>query len=163
MKRMSNLTSSRHKQQSPVKAETHQSQQSYGQDHQDMTRENSIADSLLHVVDIGDVNVQFPESFLWKRRFMRIDDQGYLIFSPPATEGSVKSVSRKYHLGDFKRPTLPDYEREEMACSVILDLKDGRCIQCACESKQFQQQVLQSECCLQCLFATHIDQSGSAC
>ncbi|OCT44932.1 hypothetical protein CLCR_05377 [Cladophialophora carrionii] len=143
MKRMSNLTSSRNKNHSPAKAESHQSQPS--QDYQELTRENSIADSLLHVVDIGDVNVQFPESFLWKRRFMRIDDQGYLIFSQPATESNMKSASRKYHLGDFKRPTLPDYEREEMAWSVILDLKDGRCIQCACESKQFQQQVLQSE------------------
>ncbi|EXJ55702.1 hypothetical protein A1O7_08631 [Cladophialophora yegresii CBS 114405] len=141
MKRMSNFTTSRNRNQSPAKGQSHQSQPS--QDYQDLPRENSIADSLLHVVDIGDVNVQFPESFLWKRRFMRIDDQGYLIFSQPATESNMKSVSRKYHLGDFKRPTLPDYEREEMAWSVILDLKDGRCIQCACESKQFQQQVLQ--------------------
>src|SRR6202000_3492253 len=94
-------------------------------ENQDLTRENSIAESLLHVVDIGDVNVQFPESFLWKRRFMRIDDQGFLIFSPPTTDGTTKSVSRKYHLGDFKRPSLPDLEREEMAWSIILDLKDG--------------------------------------
>ncbi len=76
---------------------------------------------------------------------MRIDDQGNLIFSPPATDGSIRTVSRKYHLGDFKRPALPDLEREEMAWSVILDLKDGRSIQCACENKNSQRQVLQSE------------------
>ncbi len=140
MKRMSNLTNSRNKNQSPVKEESHQAQ-----DHREFIRENSIAESLLHVVDIGDVNVQFPESFLWKRRFMRIDDQGFLIFSPPATEGNSKGANRKYHLGDFNRPNLPDYEREEMAWSIILDMNDGRCIQCACENRRSQQQVLQSE------------------
>ncbi|KAJ9602917.1 hypothetical protein H2200_012697 [Cladophialophora chaetospira] len=143
IKRMSNLTSSRSKNQSSVKEEPQEDPVNTAQDTRDFTREDPIAESLLHVVDIGDVNVQFPESFLWKRRFMRIDDQGYLIFSPPATEGNVRSTSRKYHLGDFKRPSLPDYEREEMAWSVLLDLKDGRCIQCACESRHSQQQVLQ--------------------
>ena len=145
MKRMSNLTNSRNKNQTPMKDEPTQCQMSVDQDHRGQARENPVAESLLHVVDIGDVNVQFPESLLWKRRFMRIDDQGYLIFSPPATDGHVKTASRKYHLGAFKRPSLPDREREEMAWSIILDMKDGICIQCACESKQSQQQVLQSE------------------
>jgi hypothetical protein len=143
MKRMSNLASSRNKSQSASKE--HQSHTSTIQEQSEFLRENSISESLLHVVDIGDVNVQFPDSLLWKRRFMRIDDQGYLIFSPPMTDANMKSVARQYHLSDFKRPSLPDLEREEMAWSVLLDLKDGRCVQCACESKHSQQQVLQSE------------------
>lgn len=147
MKRMSNLTSSRRGGQHVSKDEPHPTTIQEQSEH---TRENSIAESLLQVVDIGDVNVQFPESLLWKRRFMRIDDQGYLIFSPPMTDANMRSVSRKYHLSEFKRPSLPDLEREEMACSVLLDLKDGRCIQCACENKQAQQQVLQSKS-LKCL------------
>ncbi|KIY03764.1 uncharacterized protein Z520_00455 [Fonsecaea multimorphosa CBS 102226] len=143
MKRMSNLANARNRNQPATKDEVNQSQVNITQEQHDLTRENSIAESLMHVVDIGDVNVQFPESFLWKRRFIRIDDQGFLIFSQPMTDANSKSVSRKYHLSDFKRPSLPDLEREEMAWSVLLDLKDGRCVQCACESKQAQQQVLQ--------------------
>ena len=142
---MSNLTNSRNKIQPSTREEPTQRQTANTQENDDLTREDSISESLMHVVDIGDVNVQFPESFLWKRRFMRVDDQGFLIFSPPATDGNVRSVSRKYHLSDFKRPNLPDLEREEMAWSIILDLKDGRSIQCACQHKQSQQQVLQSE------------------
>ncbi|KIW98028.1 uncharacterized protein Z519_01612 [Cladophialophora bantiana CBS 173.52] len=144
MKRMSNLANARNKNQPTTKDEAHQSPANMTQEQPDLTRENSVAESLMHVVDIGDVNVQFPESFLWKRRFMRIDDQGFLIFSPPMTDANMKSVSRKYHLSDFKRPCLPDLEREEMAWSILLDLKDGTCVQCACESKQAQQQVLQT-------------------
>lgn len=32
-------------------------------------------------VDVGDVNVQFPDTLLWKRRHMKIDDQGLLVLS----------------------------------------------------------------------------------
>jgi hypothetical protein len=145
MKRMSNLANARNKSQTAAKDEPVQAPANHVSEQHNFDRQDSIAESLLHVVDIGDVNVQFPESFLWKRRFMRIDDQGFLMFSPPASEGPTKAANRKYHLGDFKRPSLPDLEREEMAWSIILDLKDGRCIQCACESKQSQQQVLQSK------------------
>jgi hypothetical protein len=142
MKRVSNLTSSRSKGQMGSKDQSHPSTI---QEQSEPLRDNSVSESLMHVIDIGDVNVQFPESLLWKRRFMRIDDQGYLIFSPPMTDANMKSVSRKYHLSDFNRPSLPDLEREEIAWSIVLDLKDGRCVQCACESKSTQQQVLQSE------------------
>ncbi|EXJ84476.1 hypothetical protein A1O3_05144 [Capronia epimyces CBS 606.96] len=137
MKRMSNLTSPRksHSSKEPAHPSTIQEQS-------ELTRHNSTSESLMHVVDIGDVNVQFPESLLWKRRFVRVDDQGYLIFSPPITDANMKSVSRKYHLSEFDRPSLPDLEREEIAWSVLLDLKDGRCIQCACEGRYAQEQVL---------------------
>ncbi|KAK4946728.1 hypothetical protein LTR10_014230 [Elasticomyces elasticus] len=140
MKRVSNFTSSRNKTQPTSKA---QSPSKQFQEQPDPIREDSFSESLLHVVDIGDVNVQFPDSLLWKRRFIRIDDQGYIIFSPPVTDANMRSVSRKYHLSDFKQPTLPDVERQEIAWSIVLDSLDGRRVQCACESRSAQQQVLQ--------------------
>lgn len=103
----------------------------------------SESESLPHVVDVGDVNVQFPDTLLWKRRYLRIDDQGYVIFSPPQMEkNSQRQITRKFHLTDFKKPTLPDIERQEMAWSIRMELDDGSCVQCACENKQAQAQVL---------------------
>jgi hypothetical protein len=111
-----------------------------------LAEQSSLTDSLSHVVDIGDVNVQFPDTLLWKRRFMRIDDQGYLVLTPPTKETMERNrgVSRKFHLSDFKKPTLPDPEREELPWSIILDFEDGTCLQCACESRYAQTQVLRS-------------------
>jgi hypothetical protein len=99
-----------------------------------------------HVVDIGDVNVQFPDTLLWKRRFMRIDDQGYLVLTPPTKETMERNrgISRRFHLSEFKKPTLPDPEREELPWSILLDFEDGTCLQCACESRYAQNQVLRS-------------------
>lgn len=105
---------------------------------------SSIADSHTHVVDIGDVNIQFPDTLLWKRRFMRIDDQGYLILTPPTMETNKRGISRRFHLSDFKQPTLPPIEREELPWSIVLDFDDGSCLQCACESRYAQGQVLRS-------------------
>ncbi|KAL9106576.1 MAG: hypothetical protein Q9227_008422 [Pyrenula ochraceoflavens] len=97
-----------------------------------------------HVVDIGDVNVQFPDSLLWKHRFMRIDDQGYLILTPSTMESNTRSVSRRFHLSEFKRPTIPDLERQELPHSILLDFHDGSYLQCACESRYAQMQALTS-------------------
>ena len=105
---------------------------------------SSIADSHAHVVDIGDVNIQFPDTLLWKRRFMRIDDQGYLILTPPTMETNKRGISRRFHLSDFKQPTLPPIEREELPWSIVLDFDDGGCLQCACDSRYAQGQVLRS-------------------
>ncbi|KPI38371.1 uncharacterized protein AB675_12120 [Cyphellophora attinorum] len=148
MKRVSNLTGRKSQKNLAAKSEVdlHREQHPETIDERmegDDRTVTSNNESLLHVVDIGDVNVQFPDTLLWKRRFMRIDDQGYLIFSPPANDPSIRNVSRKYHLADIRTPTLPDLEREQMAWSVFLDMRDGTCIQCACESRAMQQQVLQ--------------------
>lgn len=98
-----------------------------------------------HVVDIGEVNVQFADTLLWKRRFLRVDDQGYLIFAPPTNDFSTRGRSPKIHLEELYKPALPDREREEMAWSILLDLKNGGTVQCACESRSAQQLVLKSE------------------
>ena len=110
------------------------------------TTTNDADPDLPHVVDVGDVNVQFPDTLLWKRRYVRIDDQGYVIFTPPAMGQKglqSRGVSRKFHLTDFKtKPSLPDIERQEMAWSVRMELADGSCVQCACESREVQGRVL---------------------
>ncbi|KAL9618408.1 MAG: hypothetical protein Q9160_006849 [Pyrenula sp. 1 TL-2023] len=95
-----------------------------------------------HVVDIGDVNVQFPDTLLWKRRFMRIDDQGYLILTPPTMDTNTRNISRKFRLTDFRKPVIPDLDRQELPHSILLDFEDGSCLQCACESKYAQTQTL---------------------
>ncbi len=104
----------------------------------------SMTESHAHVVDIGDVNIQFPDTLLWKRRFMRIDDQGFLILTPPTMEANKRGISRRFHLSDIKRPCLPALEREELPWSILLDFEDGSCLQCACESRYAQGQVLRS-------------------
>jgi hypothetical protein len=105
---------------------------------------SSISESQAHVVDIGDVNIQFPDTLLWKRRFMRIDDQGFLILTPPTMEANKRGVSRRFHLSDIKKPCLPALEREELPWSILLDFEDGSCLQVACESRYAQRQVLRS-------------------
>lgn len=97
------------------------------------------------VVDIGEVNVQFPETLLWKRRFLRVDDQGFLIFAAPVNDSSTRGKSRKIHLDELYKPALPDREREQMAWSIVLDLKTGGTVQCACESGSAQQSFLKSK------------------
>jgi hypothetical protein len=105
---------------------------------------SSTGDSHSHVVDIGDVNIQFPDTLLWKRRFMRIDDQGFLILTPPTMEANKRGVNRRFHLSDIKKPSLPAPEREELPWSIVLDFQDGSCLQVACESRYAQGQVLRS-------------------
>ncbi|EDN05994.1 predicted protein [Histoplasma mississippiense (nom. inval.)] len=95
------------------------------------------------VVDIGEVNVQFPDTLLWKRRFMRIDDQGYLILTPGTIDGTPRNIVKRYHLSEFRAPFLPDQDRQELPNSIVLDFLDGSTLQCACESRQGQNSILQ--------------------
>ncbi|KAK2767009.1 hypothetical protein FQN54_006326 [Arachnomyces sp. PD_36] len=96
------------------------------------------------VVDVGEVNVQFPDTLLWKRRFMRIDDQGYLILTPGNMDGTSRNIVKRYHLSEFRTPCLPDHDRQELPNSILLDFCDGSTLQCACESRQGQGALLQT-------------------
>ncbi|PGH05362.1 hypothetical protein AJ79_06831 [Helicocarpus griseus UAMH5409] len=95
------------------------------------------------VIDIGEVNVQFPDTLLWKRRVMRIDDQGYLILTPGTIDGTSRNIIKRYHLSEFRTPFLPDQDRQELPNSIVLDFQDGSTLQCACESRQGQHAILQ--------------------
>jgi hypothetical protein len=95
-------------------------------------------------VDIGEVNVQFPDTLLWKRRFIRVDSKGFLVLTPGNLDSSNRSMIKRYHLTEFKTPCLPDEDRQELPNSILLDFLDGSTLQCACESRQGQAFVLQS-------------------
>ncbi|KAL3472980.1 hypothetical protein BJX99DRAFT_204076 [Aspergillus californicus] len=95
-------------------------------------------------IDIGEVNIQFPDTLLWKRRFVRIDGSGYLVLTPGNIDSSNRNIIKRYHLTEFRTPCLPDEDRQELPNSILLDFLDGSTLQCACESRQGQALVLQT-------------------
>lgn len=100
---------------------------------------------------LGDVNVQFPDTLLWKRRTMCLDSQGFLILS--AVQGVATSRDNKlqagavkrYHLSDFRTPYIPEMEVQELPNSVVLDFVDGSGVQIACEDRAGQLNTLHSK------------------
>lgn len=98
-------------------------------------------------VDIGDVNVQFPDSLLWKRRSMLLDSQGFLILSPNGNgrDKSNAGATRRFHLSEFRTPCIPDVEMQELPNSVVLDFLEGGGLQVACEDRAGQGRILDSK------------------
>lgn len=94
-------------------------------------------------VHVGDLNIQFPDTLLWKRRWVEIDASGNLVLSP--SRSNEKGIVRRFHLSDFRTPYPPDQDRQELPNSVVLDFIDGRTLQCACETYTAQAHVLQSK------------------
>jgi hypothetical protein len=104
-------------------------------------------------IDIGDVNVQFPDTLLWKRRSMLLDSSGYLILSPALTasgngNGKGKAnggATRKFHLSEFRTPSIPDVEMQELPNSVVLEFIEGGIggLQIACEDRPGQGRILE--------------------
>ncbi|KAJ5746027.1 hypothetical protein N7520_011209 [Penicillium odoratum] len=95
-------------------------------------------------IEIGEVNVQFPDTLLWKRRHMRIDENGYVVLTPGTTDATARNMIKRYHLTEFQRPCLPDEDMQELPNSILLNFLDGSTLQCACESRQGQTSALQS-------------------
>ncbi|KAF4454744.1 hypothetical protein F53441_2822 [Fusarium austroafricanum] len=92
---------------------------------------------------MGDVNVQFPDNLLWKRRNMCLDSQGFLILSAlPAQSSRTAQGTKRYHMGDFRAPYIPDVEVQELPNSVVLDLVDGSSVQLACMDRAGQMSIL---------------------
>ncbi|KAK4200435.1 hypothetical protein QBC40DRAFT_70490 [Triangularia verruculosa] len=99
------------------------------------------------VAFMGDVNVQFPDNLLWKRRSICLDSQGFLILS--AVSGTAmmpanknKALYKRYHITDFKPPYTPDVELQELPNSVVLDFVEGSGLQVACEDRNGQMNIL---------------------
>ncbi|KAF2126529.1 hypothetical protein P153DRAFT_369225 [Dothidotthia symphoricarpi CBS 119687] len=92
-------------------------------------------------VHVGDLNIQFPDTLLWKRRWVEIDAAGNLVLSP--SKSNQKGAVKRFHLSEFETPYPPDQDRQELPNSVVLDFIDGRTLQCACETYTAQAQVLQ--------------------
>ncbi|THW76380.1 hypothetical protein D6D19_03186 [Aureobasidium pullulans] len=95
-------------------------------------------------VSIGDFNVQFPDTMLWKRRWIEIDSTGHLMFTAAARHSSVsKNFNSKFHLKDLGAPFIPDIDRQEMPHSVLCDLVQGEgSLQFASEDAMSQRQLL---------------------
>ncbi|KAF6812638.1 gpi-anchored cell surface glycoprotein [Colletotrichum sojae] len=94
---------------------------------------------------MGDVNVQFPDNLLWKRRCLSLDSQGFLVLSSVAGSAAAKDKhlpAKRYHLSDFKTPYIPDVELQELPNSVVLDFVEGSGLQVACEDRAGQLNVL---------------------
>ncbi|KAF4453178.1 hypothetical protein FALBO_16036 [Fusarium albosuccineum] len=92
---------------------------------------------------MGDVNVQFPDNLLWKRRNMCLDSQGFLILSALAAQnGRAAQGTKRYHLSEFRTPYIPDVEVQELPNSVVLDLVDGSGVQIACVDRAGQTKIL---------------------
>lgn len=109
------------------------------------------------VAFMGDVNVQFPDNLLWKRRSICLDSQGFLILSAvsgspmlptaiPGKDGKHGALLKRYHMSDFRPPYAPDVELQELPNSVVLDLVAGSGLQIACEDRAGQMSILHSEC-----------------
>lgn len=94
------------------------------------------------VLEMGDVNVQFPDNLLWKRRAMHLDSHGYLILTQSQTGTDRNAGAKKYHLREFTRPAIPDIDMEEMPNSVVLSFLKGSGLQFACADRQGQMWVL---------------------
>ena len=94
-------------------------------------------------VVIGDVNVQFPDSGLWKRRGMEIDDAGNVLFITSRHRFELGSTKR-YHLSDFDNFHMPTVDDQELANSVTLTFnnKVGSAILCSCEDAMAQRDLL---------------------
>lgn len=99
----------------------------------------SVAASPTIAHDLGDVNVQFPDSLLWKRRSMVIDSQGLLIIT---ANGNDKGATRRFHLGEFRAPEIPDVDMQELPNSVVLAFLEGGELQIACEDRTSQTNTL---------------------
>lgn len=89
--------------------------------------------------DLGDVNVQFPDSLLWKRRSMVIDSQGLLIVT---AGGNDKGATRRFHLGEFRALEIPDIDMQELPNSIVLAFSEGGELQIACQDRAGQGHIL---------------------
>ncbi|APA08065.1 hypothetical protein sscle_03g028350 [Sclerotinia sclerotiorum 1980 UF-70] len=110
-----------------------------GQEASSVPPQPSLAASPTIANDLGDVNVQFPDSLLWKRRSMVLDTQGLLIITAGAND---KGATRRFHLGEFRAPEIPDVDMQELPNSVVLAFLEGGELQIACEDRASQGNTL---------------------
>ncbi|KAG6364359.1 hypothetical protein INS49_005960 [Diaporthe citri] len=88
---------------------------------------------------LGDVNVQFPDNLLWKRRTVSLDTIGYLLLNAVQGVTSIREKQlKRYHLSEFKPPYAPEIEFQELPNSVCLDFIDGSSLQIAFQDRAGQ-------------------------
>ena len=97
-------------------------------------------------VSIGDMNVQFPSNNLWKRRWVEIDDGGYLVLTANKRFEMGGPAMKKFHLSEFGRVFAPEIEARGLGHCVVLELKDGReGLVCACDDGMGMRHLLSCE------------------
>jgi hypothetical protein len=133
---------------SPTKISEEEATDSPSPEHRRVRPEELMRPRTPYSVEIGDLNVQLPDTLLWKRRWVEIDAEGFFVvkMSKSNEMANTRGLTKRYYLGELKRPFLPDQERQEMPNSVVLDFVDGRTLQCACETGGGQLEVLRCEC-----------------
>lgn len=144
MRRLSTLSGSRSKNTLPAAAAAAKSPLALDEEQQaEASRPSTTGTSPWIVAYLGDVNVQFPDSLLWKRRNMCIDSQGFLVLSAlPAPSSRAAQGTKRYHLSEFRPPYCPDVEVQELPNSVVFDFIEGTSLQLACEDRSGQMSVL---------------------
>ncbi|KAG5969238.1 hypothetical protein E4U57_000105 [Claviceps arundinis] len=141
MRRLSNISGARSKNSPPPASAASKQEET----HETAQSRPSTTGTPTIVSYMGDVNVQFPDNLLWKRRNMSLDSQGYLILSAlPVQNGRPAPGTKRYHLGEFRTPYIPDVEVQELPNSVVLDFIEGSGVQVACEDRAGQLRVLQT-------------------
>jgi hypothetical protein len=71
-------------------------------------------------IQVGDLNVQFPDTLLWKRRWVEIDGQGNLVLATSKANDHKTGVTKRYHLTEFRPPYAPDLDRQELPNSMSI-------------------------------------------
>ncbi|RPA79186.1 hypothetical protein BJ508DRAFT_328593 [Ascobolus immersus RN42] len=89
----------------------------------------------------GWVNVQLPDSLLWRRRCMKVDSNGWLFLS--VTDDETTPQTRRYHIkSEIQKAQVPDLDEQELPFSVQLFLAEGGMLQAACQNTREQKEVL---------------------
>lgn len=138
MRRLSNTLTATRKTASPNTPTTVREEEEVASEGVAMAGSDDAANALSSYM--GDVNVQFPDNLLWKRRSLCLDTNGFLILN--ALNGTEKTGLKRYHLSDFRAPYIPDVDMQELPNSICLDFVAGSALQLACEDRQGQQHVL---------------------
>lgn len=96
-------------------------------------------------IEVGELNIQFPDTLLWKRRWVEVDSNGNLVLSASRSNDHKGGITKRYHLTEFRTPYAPDQDSQELPNSVLMEFRDGSTLQCACETSLAQLHVLQSK------------------
>ena len=82
-----------------------------------LEHQEPIASTTPLTLDLGDVQVQFPDTLLWKPRHMMVDEHGSLVISPSSSDKNTKVLTKRFPLTNFRPPYVPDQDRQELANS----------------------------------------------
>lgn len=113
---------------------------------------------------VGAVNVQLPNTFVWKRRWLSVDNEGYVVFSNPFANpkdiianlwkkqlGKPQTsyyqgwYQEKYHITSFTLPCRPHPEQTSLPHSVALcSAANGTILHIACEDEGMTKRALRA-------------------